>query len=210
MATARQGRPPNYTDEQLSTAIGMSETAGKEPTPEVVRDLLNQLFGISMGTNLQSLGIAIDRVRSEREAKREQALVDALPTDVRDALRGLVGTLVSRISVKVGELHERVLAELKKRVEALELEKNALHRQCDEHVAQHERDQQRIAQLERERERLNARDAKRERREARLIKERDHLRRKVERLERDADVAARVDDLAARLLPTEANQRREV
>ncbi|MCO8146389.1 hypothetical protein NHN26_14265 [Rhodovulum tesquicola] len=74
----REGRPPKYTEAQVSRAIEIVEAAGDEPDGNTVKAVLCQEFGVSRGINAQSLAEEVKRQLAERVREEREALVASL------------------------------------------------------------------------------------------------------------------------------------
>lgn len=192
--TKREGRPPSYTQHQITQAIIILEAKGLTPTAPLIKAVLVEDLGVSPGLNVQSLERELVRVLAEREEERERVAIAALPESVRAVARAQAQSVERGLLVAATRVHQDLCRDAGREVEAAHRERRQIAARCEDLVAAAAEDKATIATL---------RDDV-----LRLMAERDELATRLVELEKErelertrqsgqADILAAVRDLLA-------------
>ncbi len=146
MAEARKGRPPRYTEAQLSGALDMIEADGREPTPEAVRQALCDRYGLSQGINAQSLGAAVDRALADRAEERTGRLIDSLPRSSKTAAADIGKIVTDRVVAHLAQSFHDLEMATDERLNAVREDLACYRTRCRELEARLEDNQAQLAQ----------------------------------------------------------------
>jgi chromosome segregation ATPase len=126
MTENKGGRPISYTPGQLEDALVRAEAESNAPSLAEIKRHLQAVTGQKRAPNDASLQRNLEDVRSARQRRKEDALVDALPDMARDKIGNAQEQLQRSAMLAVAEAIEAEKARLSNRDVAREREKEAL------------------------------------------------------------------------------------
>lgn len=114
----KTGRPTKYTEEQMIAGIGIVENAGEPPNGENVKKAMCAQLDVPAGINALCLDKEVQRLVEEREQRRRERLIAALPAESRTAVKEVGALVEAAVLVHLGEELEGLRAITNQEVEA--------------------------------------------------------------------------------------------
>lgn len=102
MAGKSNGRPRSYTPQDVERAIDVAEERWGKATPNEVKRVLVDDFGMKATVRPETLEAEVTRILADRERRQEEALIHQLPEPTRIAIAEAAAAMERLMSVTCG------------------------------------------------------------------------------------------------------------